>query len=170
MYQQLTNHHPIFCNCTNFAGLNKVKVQVMSKGPVKIERILKSVRFYFLLLIAFLSCQRGERKAQPQDNLLISSISTFVMEDGENVDGYFKNRNRFIKPYTSVEYINGAIKATTLHLINSCGEFKGNVKVSNDTLYLLVENIGNEKCASVQLNKITYVIRNPLNKKYIINF
>jgi len=92
------------------------------------------------------------------------------MEDGANANGYFENRNKFIKPYTSVEYNRDTIKATTLHLINSCGEAEGSIKVLNDTLYLLTENKGNEKCTSVQLNKFAYVIKNPLNKKYIIKF
>jgi hypothetical protein len=132
--------------------------------------MLKAVIFYLFLWMVFSSCQDGGNQVQPQDSLLISSTSTFVMEDGENANGYFENRNKFIKRYTSVEYISDTIKATTLHLINSCGEVKGNIKVLNDTLYLLVEDIGNEKCASVQLNKFTYIIRNPSNKKFIIEF
>lgn len=125
---------------------------------------------FFILWIAFFSCGEQEKEVPPQDLLLISSISTFVMEDGENANGYFEDRDKFIKPYTMVEYSTGRIKATTLQLINSCGKVNGNIRVLKDTIYLLVENVGNEKCTSIQFNKFTYVIRNPLNKKYIIKF
>ena len=103
-----------------------------------------------------------------QDERLLDWSSEFVMQDDGDAEGYYQNHIKFIEPYFSSEYKADTLKVTTLIEINSCAEIIADIKISNDTLYLLTKNIGNVACASVTFNKFTYVIHNISNEKFVI--
>ncbi|NVK29057.1 MAG: hypothetical protein HWE14_13470 [Flavobacteriia bacterium] len=104
---------------------------------------------------------------KPHDQLIDWSTE-IVMEDGEHADGYYNNHLDFIKPHFSTEYQRNTLTVTTLIEINSCAETVPDIRISNDTLYLLTRQISDEACASVTFNKFTYVIHNPENKRFTI--
>lgn len=120
----------------------------------------------FICLILFLGACDQKKDALE----LLMSNHNFVMDDGTSADGYYKNRLKFIKPYTSVKYVNDTIVATTLQEINSCGHSEGIIEVKSDTIHLLTKHTSWAKCASVQFCKYRYVILNPKRKQYKIVF
>lgn len=99
---------------------------------------------------------------------LIFYKSEFVMEDGPEVDGYYENRNMFILPYTSCAFNQDTLNVSTLYEVNSCAETIGRIRFSNDSLFLLVEQIGSEACTSIEFRKYYYVIVKKGIKDYII--
>jgi len=101
---------------------------------------------------------------------LISFKSEFVMEDGSEADGYYEDRNLFIVPYTSYSYNQDTLRVSTLHEVNSCGETAGRISYSNDSIFLQVEQIGEEACTSIEFRKFHYLIEKKNIKKYVIVF
>lgn len=125
---------------------------------------LRHLTFILTLLVA--SCTSD--RTYNQDDRLLDWTSEFVMEDGEQADGYYQDHDNFIKSYFTTHYKVDTLIVTTLIEINSCAEIIADVKISNDTLYLLTKDIGDVACASVIFNKFTYIIHNPNNKRFII--
>lgn len=123
-----------------------------------------------LLITALASCAGTGPKQHYNDDLLYSVHSSFVGEDGSEMDGYYKNREQFIKPYTSVKYINDTIIATTFYEVNACAEPTGHIKLSGDTLQLLAVGEGEISCTSIQFRQFTYKIRNTDKKRYVIKY
>lgn len=99
---------------------------------------------------------------------LISFKSEFVMEDGAEVDGYYEDRNSFILPYISRAFNQDTLHVSTLHEVNSCAETVGRIRFSNDSLFLLVEQVGSEPCTSIEFRKYHYVIVKKGIKDYTI--
>ncbi len=120
----------------------------------------------FILILLIVSCK--DEKTVKQDDRLVYWKSDFIMEDGEQVDGFFKDHENFIKPYFSTKYKNDTLTVTTLMRINCCGNTIADIRTSNDTLYLLTRQISNEACACVDYYKFTYIIHNPGNREFII--
>lgn len=125
------------------------------------------MRNLILIVILFIASCSNEKTNQ-QDDRLLDWKSEFVMEDGEDVNSYYNDYENFIKPYFSTDYKIDTLIVTTLIEINSCAEIVADIKISNDTLYLLTKNIGDFACTSVNFNKFTYTIYNPENKRFTI--
>ncbi len=91
------------------------------------------------------------------------------MQDGEQANGYYENRNVFIKPYCERMYIGSdTLSVKTLHEINSCAKTIGDIRFSNDTLYLSTKIVSNEVCSSVEFHQFKYVITRKNIKEYTI--
>ncbi len=101
---------------------------------------------------------------------LISFKSEFVMEDGLEVDALYNNRSKFISPFVSKTFSRDTLRVTTLHEVNSCAETVGRIRFSNDSLFLLVEQVGDLACTSVEYRKYYYVIVKKNIEKYTIVF
>jgi len=121
----------------------------------------------FILVIATTNCSTPIAE-KVKTNGLNSCDSKFVMDDGEMANEYYTNRAKFIAEYTSTFYSGDTLNAETLQEINSCGESICDIKFSNDTLYLLVKQIGNETCASVQFHQFHYTIVKENIEQYVI--
>lgn len=142
------------------------------------------------LILTLCSCNEGEHNREGSDsdihadeikgnkvesnlefNSLKSYRSEFIMEDGANLDGYYENRMKFIRPYVSVKYFGDTLlKVSTLHEVNTCGETVACIKFSNDTLFLLTKHVGNEMCTSVEFRKYYYVVRKDNIVDYVIMY
>lgn len=99
---------------------------------------------------------------------LIDCKTKYVMEDGEEAEGYFKDYEKFIKDYFSEEQNGDTLTVTTLIKVNACGKAIGDIEFSGDTLFLKTLEISNELCASIMFLEYTYRIYNPNKKKYKI--
>ena len=118
-----------------------------------------------LVLIVFVQCNN---KKEVKNDILAYSTNEYVMEDGNKVDGYYVDREKFIQPYVSIKYLEDTIKVSTLHEINSCGKTTGNIEVIGDTIRLLTHSNSDVSCSSVKFNKFYYTIINSKRKKYFI--
>lgn len=129
------------------------------------------MKFITFFLFVFLSCSnQPESTKTVKSEYLINSTSTFVMEASNEAMGYYNDRTSFIKPFISNEYKGDTLIATTLHEINGCAKTIGQIKFSNDTLYLLTKREGDEACASVEFHKFKYTIVKKDIKTYTIVF
>lgn len=124
---------------------------------------------FLYLLFGFLSCSNRDNRHRTHERLIFSS-SSFLMEDGEEMDSYYKDRDKFSANYRNVEYIDDTIKVSTLHEINSCGNIIGDIAINGDTIILLTKHIDNYSCASSVYYQFDYLINNPKEKKYIIEY
>jgi len=122
--------------------------------------------------ILFCSCSNATDKNGDDDarRALISWNSEFVAGDGQQMTGYYKDREEFIKPYTSRKYSGDTLRVETLHEINSCAETIGDIKFSNDTLFLLTKIVTDEVCGAVKFHKFKYTIVKKGIKNYTIKF
>lgn len=118
-----------------------------------------------ILLIA--SCS-GEKKSYKQDDRLISATSEFIMKDGEDATPYYMNHVNFIEPYFSIDYKIDTLSVTTIMEVNCCGKTVADIRISNDTLYLMTRHVSDEACTCVEFRKYTYTIHNTENKEFII--
>lgn len=116
----------------------------------------------------FQFCSCADKTNANTANFLIKYSNEFVTEDGVSMDGYYSDREKFIKPYFSISYRNDTIVATTIHEINACGKTEGQIQISGDTLFLQTIHTSDEVCASVVFHKYTYYIRNTGKKKFIV--
>ena len=115
------------------------------------------------------SCLRSAKKDDRKGGL-ISCESEFVIEDGEHATSYYENRENFIQPYTNASYSGDTLRAETLHEVNSCAETIGEIRYSNDTLYLSTKRISNEVCASVEFHRFNYTVVKENIESYTIVF
>lgn len=131
---------------------------------------MKITSIIYLSVIILFSCSNSTKKDDDTNPALISWKSEFVMGDGEQATGYYENRDVFIKPYVSKSYSGDTLRAETLKEINSCGKTIGNIKFSNDTLYLKAKLVSDEFCSSVEFHKFKYTIVKKDIKTYTIVF
>ncbi len=101
---------------------------------------------------------------------LLNYRSQFVMGMGEQAQGFYLNKEEFIKPYISFEDLGDSLRVSTLQQVNSCGDTKGKISISNDTLYLLVENDSEVECSSVEYWKYTYIIQKGKNVISVVKY
>lgn len=139
------------------------------------RRFLKPIKILTFLLITFfglLSCLNSTDKEQTEKTKtherLIECKAKFVMEDGEEADGYHEDYEHFIKDYFSQDQKGDTLIVSTLFEVNACGKTIGDIEFSVDTIFLKTRQIADEVCASTMFEKFTYIIHNPEKKKYEI--
>lgn len=138
----------------------------------------KLLLFMNFILLSFSCSNKSNSDIPVHENIeedidkafLVSFNSKFIMNDGANADGYYQNRKSFIKPFISCDFRNDTLYASTLYEVNTCGKTIGDIKISNDTLYLFVKQIGSEACTSVEFRKYNYVIVGKNISSYFIAF
>ena len=100
---------------------------------------------------------------------LIASSSVFLMDEfDDESDEYFRNRNEFIKKYTSEKYESGILTVKTVHLTDPCGGEVGTVKFENDSLKLVTKPTTEMTCNTQELYIFTYKIKT--DKKYPVSY
>ncbi len=116
---------------------------------------------YMFLSSTFISCNQDKINESGNSKMkeLLSCKSTFVMEDGESSTGYYTDRESFISPYISKEIVSDTLKVSTVFEVNACGSYKGDIRFSNDTLYLLIKRESGNSCTSVEFYKFSYTIK-----------
>ncbi len=81
---------------------------------------------------------------------------------------YYENSELFFKKNYVETYIHDTLQISYVLDVNACSEFVGNIDISNDTIRLMIQDISEVQCASASIERFTFVITNPENKKYII--
>ena len=129
------------------------------------KRFLKPKKILILLLITSFGLSSCLNPTDKEQNVktntherLIDCKAKYVMEDGEEADGYHKDYQNFIKDYFSDEHKGYTLIVTTLIEVNSCGKTIGDIKFSEDTLFLKTKQIAEEVCASTMFKEFTYRI------------
>lgn len=115
------------------------------------------IGFLFVLLI---SCSKKE---EPTNKNLIFFKSNFLGELGN--DDYKKLLSK-TKLKIKAQYIDDIIFVTNYVEINACGNYVGDIQIKNDSIYLIYKLVSDEVCTSTGVDKITYIINNPKEKKY----
>src|SRR5690554_3994194 len=127
---------------------------------------------FLTLSFGLFSCSNSNDKEQTDKTKtherLIDCKMKYVVEDGEEADGYHEDYENFIKDYFSEEQNGDTLIVTTLIEVNACGKTIGDIEFSGDTLLLKTRQIADEVCASTMFKKFTYRIHNPDKKKYDI--
>ena len=90
------------------------------------------------------------------------------MQDGGQADGYIFDHANFVKPYKSVLIKGDTIKISYLYDVTGCTKTIGDIKISNDTLYLIKVDTGSVACTEQNYYQFNYTIHNPERKNYII--
>jgi hypothetical protein len=134
---------------------------------------MKTITSFLLKLVLIATCilyacSNPKNKNTKTHERLIGCQTKYIMDDGQDTDGYHKNHENFIKDYFSEKQIRDNLIVTTLIEVNACGETIGDIEFSGDTLFLKTRQIADEECTSIAYNSFTYKIHNPSKKKYII--
>ena len=120
-------------------------------------------------IVILYSCQ-----TQPSDNWikherLLTFKSKFISDVNDVTDDlYFNNPESFFQNNYTETYLNDTLIVSYLIDINACSQFIGNIEILNDTIKLITKDIAEEQCASASIERFTFMITNPENKKYTI--
>lgn len=104
---------------------------------------------------------------------LISFSSDFVME----IDSLFKldstlfreiHSENFFDKTDTIQFNNDEIYISYLGLINTCGDYVGDIRFERDTIVLDLINMRDYVCTSLTCYRIRFRIKNKGNKKYNI--
>jgi len=102
----------------------------------------------------------------PVHKNLIGFKNTFLAEIGS--DEYFKLEKKLKKKKLKIKYINDIIYVSYYAELNTCGKYRGNLECNGDTINLKIELISDELCTSTAIDRLTFIIDNPDEKKKII--
>jgi len=117
----------------------------------------------YLFGIVFLFVLSCSKKVEPVNNNLIFFKDSFLSELGnENHEKLLLKTKQKIK----VQYLDDLIIVTNYVESNACGKYAGDIKIKNDKIYLIYELLSDEVCTSTSIDKVTYIINNPKEKKY----
>ena len=97
--------------------------------------------FTILIGASQISSCTSDHESYKSNDALIDYKNEFIMNDGEQATPYYTNHKNFIKPYFKTTYQKDTLIVTTLMEINSCGKSVGDIRISNDTLYLMTKNL-----------------------------
>ena len=116
--------------------------------------------FVFIFFVILVSCYK---KQDPIDKNLIFFKSHFLAELGnEEYDKFLSKTKSKIK----AKYLEDVIFVTNYVESNACGNYIGNIRIKNDSILLVYKLVSDEVCASTSVEKLTYIINNPKEKKY----
>lgn len=113
-----------------------------------------------LFLIFALSCAKKE---EPINKNLIYFNTSFLSELGN--DDYEKLLSK-TKLEIKAQYIDDLIIINKYVESNACGKYAGNIRIKNDKIFLIYKLISDEVCTSTGVERVTYIINNPTEKKY----
>ena len=120
-----------------------------------------------LLSIFLLSCSnKTDLNKSPIHENLIGFKDSFLAELGE--EEYFKLEKKLNKQKLDIKYINDIIYVSFYEELNACGQYRGNLEYRGDTINLKIEQISDKVCTSTSIDRLTFLIDNPDQKKKII--
>ncbi|WP_281232564.1 hypothetical protein [Flavobacterium gelatinilyticum] len=123
---------------------------------------------YFFAVICCISCQNKTQTEKPQHNEnLIYFNSYAVAEPGDEKSLKLQSGTEY---KMKTEYLDDIIYVSQLINVNACGNYKGDIEIKKDSLYLIHKSISDVVCTSKAIDKVTYIIKNPEMKKYKIAF
>ena len=101
---------------------------------------------------------------------LVSWESSYLFDDGAEMDTYFDNREAFISSYKSAFVSGDTLTLTTVHDVNSCGEVVGSIITSGDTIVLGTSQMSEEVCTSIEFRLFMYKIVVPDSANYVVRY
>jgi hypothetical protein len=113
-----------------------------------------------ILFLVLISCSKNE---QAINKNLINFKSKFLGELGS--DDYEKLLDK-TKLKIKAQYIDDVIFVTNYVESNACGEYSGDIEIKNDSILLIFKSVSDLVCTSRSVEKLTYIINNPKEKKY----
>ena len=113
-----------------------------------------------ILLFLVLSCSKKEEQINKD---LIYFKDSFLSELGN--DNYEKCLTK-TKLKINAQYIDDLIIVTNYVESNACGKYAGDIRIKNDRIFLIYKLMSDEVCTSTGIDKVTYIINNPKEKKY----
>lgn len=125
------------------------------------------MRYILLLIIIFAACNTSDYKRHKR---LIRFSSRYAMEP-ENIDEkkYKAISSEKFNPKTdTIKYLKGRIYISYLGLVNGCGEHKGAIRFSGDSLFVDAVNVSDIACTSEICDRLVFMIENKQNKRYKI--
>jgi hypothetical protein len=72
------------------------------------------------------------------------------------------------KAYSNQSIYDNLLLITAYFTASGCAEYRGNIRISHDSLFLRMESNSEMSCTEEDFYKVTYVIDNPGHKKYTI--
>lgn len=114
-----------------------------------------------VLLLVVISCSKKEENTTNKN--LIYFKSKFLGELGN--DDYEKLLAK-TKLKIKTQYLDDVIFVTNYVESNACGQYSGNIEIKNDSILLVYKLVSDEVCTSTSVEKLTYIINNPKEKKY----
>src|SRR5690606_39859499 len=131
---------------------------------------MKQLFQIFIIIIVFASfnsCSTDkEKNNEPKHKKLLGFKITFLADLGE--EKYFKLEKKVENGKIETKYINDIIYVSYYLELNACGKYDGNLEIKNDTIKLKVNLISDEVCTSTSIDKVTFLIDNPDEKKKVI--
>ncbi len=126
-----------------------------------------------LLVVCVLSCSNDKKQEIKINKRLVSFNDNFAMEIDSLLllDSSFRKgvySNEFYEKTDSIIYRPNEIYISYLAIVNACAYYTGNFLCNGDTLKLQLIDTGDIACASQRCDRVTFTIKNPDNKKYII--
>ena len=116
---------------------------------------------YVFILLVFYSC--SQKNKNPINQNLIYFKSSFLAEFGdEEYDKLEVKLNSKVK----ANYLDDLIIATKYVEANACGNYGGNIEIRKDSIFLIYKLLSDEVCTSTSIQKVTFIINNPAEKKY----
>ena len=113
-----------------------------------------------ILLVFVLSCSKKEE--QVNKNLIFFKDSFLSELGNENYEKLLAKTKLKIK----AQYLDDLIIVTNYVESNACGKYAGDIRIKNDRIYLIYKLVSDEVCTSTGIDKVTYIINNPKEKKY----
>lgn len=142
---------------------------------------LSTILLLLILILTFLACS----KPKPEENP-IDLINQAQDEAEEQVKNYKSNKmlinwdREFIsnggpeitkelyKKSFSVKYLKDTIVVRALKRTNDCTNVVADIRISNDSIYLLAIEFGEITCTSSSFDIYTYKILNPSKRRFMI--
>lgn len=122
---------------------------------------------YSIIIITLLLVSCSKKEEVVKDRNLLGFKSTFLAEFGDDKFDGLRNKTDE-KPV--VKYVDDVIFITLYAQMNACDRYDGMVQVKNDSIILGVKSLTEEACTSTVIDKLSYIIDNPENKKYKVVF
>lgn len=122
---------------------------------------MKNLIQLFSILLIFSSC-KSFIQAKHKD--LIGFKLNFITELGE--DKYFEIEDEIGEIKT--KYINDTLYISFYEDLNACGKYDGNIEISNDTIFTKIYLTNDELCTSTSIDRATFIINNPDEKKRVV--
>ena len=120
-----------------------------------------------MIMILLISCSsKDNEKKINRHKDLIHYKSPFLAELGD--ENYDKLSIKIKKDKINIDYFKDIIYVDYLTEVNACGNYFGNIEISNDTIYLIHFSNSDVVCTSVGIENPTFIINNPKKKKFKI--
>lgn len=146
---------------------------------------LSTIFLLLILIITFLACSKPKNIPKAEENP-IDLINQAQDEAEEQVKNYKSNKmlinwdrefisnggpeitEKLYKKSFSVKYLKDTIVVRALKRTNDCTNVVADIRISNDSIYLLAIEFGEITCASSSFDIYTYKILNPTKKRFTI--